>query len=287
MRNKLLATVAVAVVVGFGGFAAAQSQTGGESNKATSGATSGTTQEKSGGGMSGTQSGNKSLSPSTQSSNPSRNESAQDKSGKDNQRLGQGSKEERSGSMSGQRHENEQKGAQQDRGLQKNQQGAQQERGKNLKGAQEERGERGNLKGAQEQRGTNMKGAKEERGERGNMRGEQRGTTTERNATEQNGRTGVNVGERGEHGGSVQLSEDQRSQVKTIIGRAHGPRLGRNVNFDVRVGTRIPRSVHFVALPPDIVRIVPQYRGFNYFLVEDEIVIVDPHTLEIVAIIPA
>ena len=66
------------------------------------------------------------------------------------------------------------------------------------------------------------------------MRGEQRGTTTER--------TGVNVGERGERGGSVQLSEDQRSQMKTIIERGHGPRLGRNVNFDVRVGTRIPRS---------------------------------------------
>ncbi|MFZ1150423.1 MAG: DUF1236 domain-containing protein [Xanthobacteraceae bacterium] len=33
--------------------------------------------------------------------------------------------------------------------------------------------------------------------------------------------------------------------------------------------------------------LVPQYRGFDYFLVEDEIVIVDPRTLEIVAIIPA
>ena len=117
MRNKLLATVAVAAVVGFGGFAAAQSQTGGESNKATSGATSGTTQEKSGGSMSGTQSGNKSLNPSsTQSSNPPRNESAQDKSGKDNDRLGQGSKQERNESASGQRHD-EQIGAQQDRGL--------------------------------------------------------------------------------------------------------------------------------------------------------------------------
>ena len=64
MRNKLLATVAVAAVVGFGGFAAAQSQMGGESNKATSGATSGAMQEKSG-GMSGTQSGNKTLNPSS------------------------------------------------------------------------------------------------------------------------------------------------------------------------------------------------------------------------------
>jgi Protein of unknown function (DUF1236) len=269
MRNKLLATVAVAAVVGFGGFAAAQSQMGGESNKATPGAT----QEKSGGSMSGTQSGNKPLSPSsTQSSNPSRSQSAQEKGGKDNGRLGQGSKEEQNESARGAQRENEQKGAQQDRNLQKNQKGAQQQGG-NLKGAQQERGT--NMKGAEEQqRGTNMKGAEQPRG-----------TTTERNATEHNGRTGVNVGERG---GSVQLSEDQRSQIKTVIGRGSGPRLSRsNVNFDISVGTRVPRSVHFVTLPGEIVRIVPQYRGFDYFLIEDEIVIVDPRTLEIVAVIPA
>ena len=273
MRNKLLATVAMAAVVGFGGFAAAQSQMGGESNKATSGAT----QEKSGGGMSGTQSGNKTLSPSSiQSSNPSRNQSAQEKGGKDNERLGQGSKEEQNESARGAQRENEQKGAQQDRNLQKNQKGAQQQGG-NLKGAQEERGERNNLKGAQDQRSTNMKGAEQPRG-----------TTTERNATEENGRTGVKVGDRGERGGSVQLSEGQRSQIKTVIGRGSGPRLSRsNANFDISVGTRVPRSVHFVTLPGEIVRIVPQYRGFDYFLIEDEIVIVDPHTLEIVAIIPA
>jgi hypothetical protein len=245
----------VAAVVGFGGFAAAQSQMGGASNKATPGATSGvtsgatssgTTQEKSGAGMSGTQSGSKTLSPSsTQSSNPSRNQSAEEKNGKTNERLGQGANEQQKGMT---------RGAQQERGLQKNQ-----------RGAQEERGQRNNLKGAQEQRGT----------------------TTERNATEQNGRAGVNVGERGERGGSVQLSEDQRSQIKTIVGRGNAPRLSGNPNFDVRVGTRIPHSVHYAVLPRDIVRIVPQYRGFDYFLVQDEIVIVDPHTFEIVAVIPA
>jgi hypothetical protein len=121
-----------------------------------------------------------------------------------------------------------------------------------------------------------MKGARDQRG------------TTERNATEQNGRNGVNVGERGERGGSVQLSEDQRSRIKTVIGRGSGARLSRSdVNFSLSVGTRVPRSVHFVTLPSEIVQIVPQYRGFDYFLVEDEIVIIDPRTLEIVAVIPA
>jgi Protein of unknown function (DUF1236) len=46
-------------------------------------------------------------------------------------------------------------------------------------------------------------------------------------------------------------------------------------------------SVHFVGLPEDVVRIVPEYRGFDYVLVRDQILIIDPDTLEIVAIIPA
>jgi hypothetical protein len=170
---------------------------------------------------------------------------------KDNERLDQGRNEEQKDMTRGAQQEKrgtEQKGAQQERGMQKNQKGAQEERGTNLKGAQEKRG------------------------------------TAERGATEQTGRTGTNASERG---GSVQLSEDQRSQIKTVIGREHGPRLGRNMNFSISVGTRIPRNVHVVVLPEEIVRIVPQYRGFDYFLVEDEIVIVDPHTLEIVAVIPA
>ena len=40
-------------------------------------------------------------------------------------------------------------------------------------------------------------------------------------------------------------------------------------------------------LPPTVIEIVPQYRGYDYFLVGDQIVIVDPDTLEIVAVLPA
>jgi len=277
MRKTLLATVAVAAVVGFGGFATAQSQMGGESNK--SGATSGATQEKSGGSMSGTQSGgSKTLSPS--SSNSSKNESAQgmQKRGTENERQGQSEQKEMSRGARDEKGATERKGAQQERGLQKNEKGAQEERrerGKNPKGAEEQRGT--STKGVQEERGTNLKGAQEQRG------------TEVKGAEQQRGTMGGNatVSERGERGRSVQLSEDQRSQVKTIVTRGNAPRFTGNVDFDVRVGTRIPRSVHFVALPEDVVRIVPEYRGFDYVLVRDEILIIDPDTLEIVAIIPA
>ena len=55
----------------------------------------------------------------------------------------------------------------------------------------------------------------------------------------------------------------------------------------ISVGVRVPRTVHLVALPEEVVVIVPQYRGFYYFIVGDEIVIVDRATLEIVAVLPA
>ena len=98
MKRKLFATVAVAAAVGLGGVAAAQSQMG-DSNKSPS-----ATQEKSGGSMSGTQSGNKTLNPSsTQSSKPSSGQSAQgmEKSGKENERLGQGANQEQKGMTRG------------------------------------------------------------------------------------------------------------------------------------------------------------------------------------------
>ena len=59
-----------------------------------------------------------------------------------------------------------------------------------------------------------------------------------------------------------------------------------NVNFSVSVGTVVPRDVHLSTLPADVVEIVPQYRGFSFFVVKDEIVIVDPQSYKIVTTLP-
>jgi hypothetical protein len=58
----------------------------------------------------------------------------------------------------------------------------------------------------------------------------------------------------------------------------------RNINFDVRVGIVVPRSFRLFVLPEDLVSIVPCFRGFRFFVFEEEIGIVDPVTFEIVAI---
>jgi hypothetical protein len=40
-------------------------------------------------------------------------------------------------------------------------------------------------------------------------------------------------------------------------------------------GTSVPTSVHVVAVPQVLVEIYPEYRGHMYFVVGDEIIIVD------------
>ncbi|GJE35197.1 hypothetical protein LDDCCGHA_5415 [Methylobacterium oxalidis] len=61
----------------------------------------------------------------------------------------------------------------------------------------------------------------------------------------------------------------------------------RNVNFSLNVGTAIPRSVTLHTLPPAILTLVPAYRGYRFILVEDDVVIIDPDTYEIIDVIPA
>ena len=58
------------------------------------------------------------------------------------------------------------------------------------------------------------------------------------------------------------------------------------VNFSVSIGTRVPRQgVTFRPLPVEVVTIYPEWRGYEFFLVRDQIIVVDPRTLEIVAVL--
>jgi len=84
----------------------------------------------------------------------------------------------------------------------------------------------------------------------------------------------------------VHVTEQQRTQIHQRLAHFKVDRI-EHPQFSVSVGAEIPRSVHVEVLPPEIVEIVPEYRGFDYVMVGDEIVIIDPDSLEIVAVIPA
>jgi Protein of unknown function (DUF1236) len=85
--------------------------------------------------------------------------------------------------------------------------------------------------------------------------------------------------------GSVKLSTEQRSKITTIF-RQHKVEPAR-LNVSVSVGTRVPDSVHFYPLPVEVIVVYPEWRGYDYILVGDEILVIDPRTHEIVAILEA
>ena len=84
---------------------------------------------------------------------------------------------------------------------------------------------------------------------------------------------------------SVSFTTEQRTKIReTVFKEKNAPRVSK-VDFSLNVGIAVPRTVHIVEVPEVIVDIHPEWRGFRYFLVNDEVVIVEPDTLKIVAII--
>jgi hypothetical protein len=82
------------------------------------------------------------------------------------------------------------------------------------------------------------------------------------------------------------ISAEQHVKIReSIRGEKAAPYSG--AHFSITVGEVVPRTVHLYALPSRIVEYAPQYRGYEYILVGDVILIVDPRTMRIVAAIPA
>ena len=71
------------------------------------------------------------------------------------------------------------------------------------------------------------------------------------------------------------LTSEQRTKIQqTVLAGNNVPRVN-NVNFALNVGVSVPRSVRVVDVPSTLIEIYPQWRGHQYFVVNDDIVIVD------------
>ena len=88
----------------------------------------------------------------------------------------------------------------------------------------------------------------------------------------------------GQAGAGAKLSTEQRTKITTVIKSQH-VQPATNVNFSISVGARVPRNVGFHPLPAEIVTIYPEWRGYEFFLVNNQIIVVNPRTLEIVDVI--
>ncbi|MGZ2483125.1 hypothetical protein ACVITL_001648 [Rhizobium pisi] len=85
----------------------------------------------------------------------------------------------------------------------------------------------------------------------------------------------------------MNISVEQQTEIRNVVKEVHVEPVDE-VDFTVSVGTTIPKKVRLEPLPPQIVKIVPQYKAYRFFILADgRIVIVDPSAFTIVYIISA
>jgi Protein of unknown function (DUF1236) len=82
------------------------------------------------------------------------------------------------------------------------------------------------------------------------------------------------------------LSTEQHAKIRDTLRVEKSERL-TSVPFSTKVGEAVPGTVHLYVLPVSIMEYAPQYRGYEYIMVGDQILIVDPRTMRIVAVIDA
>jgi|HubBroStandDraft_6_1064221.scaffolds.fasta_scaffold299150_1 hypothetical protein len=85
---------------------------------------------------------------------------------------------------------------------------------------------------------------------------------------------------------SAPLSSEQHVRIRNMLRGEKTERLATG-GFSISIGEAIPRTVHLYRLPLQLVESFPEYRDYEYIMVGEEILIVNPRTLEIIAVIPA
>ena len=124
-----------------------------------------------------------------------------------------------------------------------------------------------------EERSGSMK-AEGREGRNGNMNAESKGAAESRSQTTT-----------GQAGGGAKLSTEQRTKITNIIRQQKV--APAHLNVSIRVGNRVPASVRFYPLPAEVFVVYPEWRGYDYILVGNDILVINPRTHEIVAILEA
>lgn len=116
-----------------------------------------------------------------------------------------------------------------------------------------------------------------------NGNGNRSGPTNAANEPDKNSRPATSG--QGAAGARANLTTEQRSKITTVIKKQKVEPV--KLDVQVRVGTRLPQHVRYFPLPAEVVTIYPEWRGFDYIVVGDTIVVIDPGTREIVAVLDA
>jgi Protein of unknown function (DUF1236) len=148
-------------------------------------------------------------------------------------------------------------------------------------GAVEEKEHRSRHSRAEQRQDQGRSGAVEEKERRSGHPGAMQGQAQGRSSTEQS-RGGITEQR---SVASPTLSQDQKTRLHEVVTGDNVQHVN-HVGFALSPGIRVPDTVSLYDVPNTIVEILPQYRGFEYIVVRDELVIIDPDTLDIVAVLP-
>jgi hypothetical protein len=87
---------------------------------------------------------------------------------------------------------------------------------------------------------------------------------------------------------NIHISRVQKTRLHDALGASRTIRRYRaaEIHFAVEVGTRIPESVVFYDAPVEFIDVASEFSGYKIVVLDNEILVIDPETREIVEIIP-
>lgn len=84
----------------------------------------------------------------------------------------------------------------------------------------------------------------------------------------------------------TQINPEKQVRISETLSRERLAEPEHDLNISIRVGETIPPRVRLYRLPPEIVSIEPEYRDYEYFATDDDVVIIEPRTHRIVSQVP-
>jgi len=81
------------------------------------------------------------------------------------------------------------------------------------------------------------------------------------------------------------ISPDQENKIRDSVKNAkvdHAAKLA----IPLTVGAEVPRNLHFYPFPKEVAEIAPEYGAYFYVVAAEKIVVIDPLSYRIVAILP-
>ena len=82
----------------------------------------------------------------------------------------------------------------------------------------------------------------------------------------------------------VSLTQEQRDKLRAIFSTAGGPKMER-ANFEMMIGTAVPRQTELADLPPEATQVLNGYSGSQYMIAGKNLIVVDQNSRRVAAII--